>query len=84
MIRMLVQELGCDPNVRGFKGRTLLHHACSKGHLHVVNMCVQEFNLAVNSEDEEKSTPCIWHVNLDITEVARALISEHGANVNAS
>ena len=29
-------------------------HYCTmpvaKGHLHVVNMCVQEFNLAVNSE----------------------------------
>ena len=26
-IQMLVQELGCDPNIRGYKGRKLVHSA---------------------------------------------------------
>ena len=36
------EEFGCDPNIRGYSGRTLVHHACRKGHLHVVNMLVKE------------------------------------------
>ena len=63
-IRMLLEEFGCDSNIRGYSGRTLVHQACSKGHLHVVNMLVKEFSLTVNSEDEKKKTPLHWACEL--------------------
>ena len=29
-IRMLLEEFGCDSNIRGYSGRTLVHHACQE------------------------------------------------------
>ena len=31
-VQMLITEFGCDPQIKGFEGRSLLHQACYQGH----------------------------------------------------
>ena len=53
----LINEFGCDPNTKGYVGRSMLHSACQGGSLSLVQTLMREHNTDVNSQDDEKSTP---------------------------
>ena len=58
IVDMLVTEFGCNPNIRGYQGRSLLHIACGSGNIKIVVMLVQrKFLDPVNDRDACGLTP---------------------------
>ena len=42
LLKFFLQDLNCDPNMKGKIGRTLLHSAAKGGHLHVLKYLIEE------------------------------------------
>jgi ankyrin repeat protein len=58
IVDMIVTEFGCDPTIRGYQGRSLLHFACGSGNVKLLEMLVQkEFLDPVNDRDACGLTP---------------------------
>ena len=58
IIDMLVADFGCDPTIRGYQGRSLLHFACGSGNTKFVRIVVQrKFIDPVNDRDACGRTP---------------------------
>ena len=53
----LINELGCDPNVRGRFGRSVLHIACEGGNVPLVQMLMQNHMVDINLQDDNNDTP---------------------------
>ena len=53
----LIREFGCDPNVRGQFGRSVLHHACAGGSVSLVQTLIREHKADVHARDNDNSTP---------------------------
>ena len=41
IVDMLITEFGCDPTIRGYQGRSLLHFACGSGNATFVEVIIQ-------------------------------------------
>ena len=41
IVDMLITEFGCDPTIRGYQGRSLLHFACGNGNATFVEVVIQ-------------------------------------------
>ena len=41
VVDMLITKFGCDPTIRGYQGRSLLHFACASGNIKLVEILVQ-------------------------------------------
>lgn len=48
----LVSEFGCDIEVKGNLGRSLLHSACKGGNLNLVRMLICEHHADTNARDK--------------------------------
>ena len=59
IVEALITEYECDPMIRGYQGRTLLHYACGLGNCGLVNLLFQiqkdDFKLLIT--DASKLTP---------------------------
>ena len=73
----LITKFGCSPQVRGFEGRTLLHHACQKGHFELVEKLVSEFKLDPKVVSDTSDTPLHIAALCGQKEVARELITRY-------
>jgi ankyrin repeat protein len=52
IVDMIVTKFGCDPAIRGYQGRSLLHFACGSGNIKLFDMLVQrKFLDPVNDRD---------------------------------
>ena len=41
IVDMLITEFGCDPMIRGYQGRSLLHFACGSGNVKLIELVLQ-------------------------------------------
>ena len=58
IVDMLLMEFECDPTIRGYQGRSLLHFACGSGNAKLLEMLVQrKFLDPVNDRDACGLTP---------------------------
>ena len=57
----LIEDFKCDPNIKGFKGRTPLRHAAQKGHIKIIRKFVFHYGCDINIVDDcgEAFWPCI-------------------------
>ena len=55
IVDILITEFGCDPTIRGYQGRSLLHFACGSGNVKFVEKVVQRN--PVNDRDACGLTP---------------------------
>ena len=53
----LVLDCRCSPKSRGFKERTLLHHALAMGHTSTAKALIDVFHLSLHSIDDDGNTP---------------------------
>ena len=76
LVLMLINEFQCDPNVRGYLGRTLLHSACSGGNVSLVKTLIVEHKADINAQDDQNHTPLQVAVLYGKQDVALALIDQ--------
>lgn len=70
-----------NDKVKDDEGRTLLHWACDRGHLDVVEFLLEK-NHDVNCYDTDKLTPLHYAASCDNLEIVKMLI-KHGADMSA-
>jgi ankyrin repeat protein len=53
----LLLEKGAEPNAADNYGNTALHRACSKGHMKIAEILLDQYKASVNQPDTEGNTP---------------------------
>jgi ankyrin repeat protein len=81
-VKMLITELGCSPQTKGFEGRSLLHQACVKGHTKLTIILITDFGLDPLSYDDNSNTPLHMACLGGHEELARLLITKYNCPVN--
>ena len=78
----LINEFGCDTNIRGWDGKTVLHSACAGGCVALVRTLIHDHNADVNAQDNSKDTPLHTAAKYGKEDFALALINEFGCDTN--
>ena len=78
----LINEFGCDPNVRGRFGRSVLHSACQGGSVSLVQTLIREHKVDANARDDQNNTPLILAATSGEADFALSLINEFGCDPN--
>ena len=73
---LFLNEFHCDPNTKGFKGKSLLHFACKGGNVSLVRTLVQAFNADITAQDQDGNTCLHISANNNRREVALLLLDE--------
>ena len=53
----LIKEFGCDINIKGQLGRSLLHLACEGGNVSLVRTFISKYKADVNALNGSSHTP---------------------------
>ena len=61
IVRLLVSDYGCDVNIRGRGGRSLLHVAATEGSNEMLELLINEYGMSPLLVDDEGNTP-LHHV----------------------
>ena len=72
----------CDINIRGILGRSLLHLACGKGDIYLVQSLICDHNADMNVRDDENNTPLHVAALSGKEEVVLSLIKVFGCDIN--
>ena len=80
VVLSLISEFGCDPNVKGCNGRSLLHDACTGGDICLVQTLINEYKADVNAQDDDCSTPLHVAAHTGKIKIALSLINEFGCD----
>ena len=78
----LINEVGCDINVKGYLGRSLLHYACYGGDVSLVQTLIRDYKADINARDDENNTPLHVAALGGKKEVALFLINEVDCDIN--
>ena len=78
----LINEFGCDPNIRGSDGSTVLQKACAGGCVALVRTLIRNHNVDVNERGKFGYTPLHMAAQYGKEDVALALIDEFGCDTN--
>ena len=78
----LINEVGCDINVKGYSGRSLLHYACYGGDVSLVQTLIRDYKADINARDDENNTPLHVAALGGKKEVALFLINEVDCDIN--
>ena len=78
----LIDEFGCDPNVQGNFGKSLLHLACEGGNVSLVKTLIRNHKADVTACDDQDDTPLHVAAYCGKADVALCLIDEFGFDPN--
>ena len=53
VVQCLISDFGCNPNVQGKRGRSLLHLACCSGSVSLVQVLIRKHKADVNARDDK-------------------------------
>ena len=81
VVLSLIKKYGCDKSVKGYKGRTLLHSACTGWNVRLVRTLILDHMADVTARDDEGNTPLHVAAVSGSYDVVHALI-EFGCDVN--
>lgn len=84
IVRYLISDCECDPNVKDKWGRTPLHRAAWKGRTETIRYLVTEDHSDPNVKDEDGQTPLYWAVTAGHTETVRCLMTEGHSDPNVN
>ena len=76
----LINEFGCDTQLKGFNGRSLLHDACQGGNVTLVQTLIQEHKADVNAQDNRHNAPIGIAALCGKLDVVLCLINEFGCD----
>ena len=78
----LINDVGSDINIKGYKGRSLLHIACNGGNVSLVQTLIRDHKFDINARDDDNNTPLHVAAFCGKKEVALFLINEVGCDIN--
>ena len=81
IVSCLINEFGCDPNVKGELGRSALHIACQKGDISLVRTLIRH-KAAVKVQDDHNNMPLHVAALENNEKVVLCLIREFGCDPN--
>ena len=81
VILALITEFGCDTNIAGSNGWTLLHYACKEGNVNLVRTFI-EHKADITAKNNQSNMPVHIAVKYNRGEVILALITEFGCDTN--
>ena len=82
LVRVLIDEFQCNPQEKGFEGRSLLHYVCDRGHTQLTVVLITEFNLDPCLPDDNGNTPLHIASLGGHKELARLLITKYNCPVD--
>ena len=78
IVLCLISGFGCDLNVKGFLGFSVLHTACAQGNMGLVQALVRDHNADFNSQSDVGLTPLHVAALCGNAAVAMCLMSDFG------
>ena len=76
VVHILIGEFSCNPNIKGFQGRTLLHYACNGSNTELVENLISKHNLDPMAEDDDGNTPLHFAAVVGAEETVRFLATK--------
>ena len=80
VVKVLVNEFGCNAGEKGEYGRTPLHYACKNGHVNVVRQLIMEMQCEQSAKDEHGDAPIHIAALRGQEHVVKVLVNEFGCN----
>ena len=74
-IDYLITDCACNPNIKGYQGRTLLHYACGIGNAKMVTTLIEKYCFSPMATDAVNQTPLHIAASHGQEEVVRLLIT---------
>ncbi|MCG8622346.1 MAG: ankyrin repeat domain-containing protein, partial [Proteobacteria bacterium] len=78
----LITVCACNPNIKGYQGRTLLHFACGVGNVKLVTTLIEEYGISPMATDAVNQTPLHIAASHGQEEVVRLLITNYNLVVD--
>ena len=78
----LLTEFNCDPNIKGWKGRSLLHQACQGGNVSLVKSLLLKYKADINARDDDNEAPIHVAAFSGKEEVVMTLLTEFNCDPN--
>ena len=82
VLEYLIDRFGCDPNVKGSLGKSLLHCACLGGNLTMVKTLIQDHQADINAKDDLNDTPLFNAAEGGNSEVVLWMINTLECDIN--
>ena len=80
IVRLFIDEIGCDTSHTNFERQSCLHLATQHGHLSLVRYLVEEAGCDITLEDEQGRPPTYLAAGKGHLDILRYLIEERGAD----
>ena len=80
---ILIKKFGCDPYVKGYLGRSLLHSACCGGNINLVRTLIHKHHEDLKCHDNQNNAPLHVAALSGREEIVIALINEFKCDPNA-
>ena len=78
----LITLCACNPNIKGYQGRTLLHFACAIGNIKLVTTLIEKYGISPMATDAVNQTPLHIAASHGQEEVVRLLITNYNLAVD--
>jgi ankyrin repeat protein len=81
-VEYLITNCACDPNIKGYQGRTLLHFACGIGNIKLVTTLIEKYGISPMATDAVNQTPLHIAASHGQEEVVSLLITKYNLIVD--
>ena len=78
----LIIDYACDPKIKGYQDRTLLHFACGIGNVNLVNILIHKYGISPMATDAINQTPLHIAASHGQEEVLSLLITKYNSPVD--
>ena len=79
IVDYLITDCACNPNIKGYQGRTLLHFACGIGSIKLVTTLIEKYGISPMATDSVIHAPLSIAVSHGQEEVVRLLINKYNS-----
>ena len=78
----LITDCACNPKIKGYQGRTLLHFACGVGNFEFITTLIEKYGISPMATDAVNQTPLHIAASHGQEEVVRLLITKYSLVVD--
>ena len=78
-VEYLITDCACNPKIKGYQGRTLLHFACGVGNVKFATTLIEKYGISPMATDAINQTPLHIAASHGQEEVVRLLINKYNS-----
>ena len=83
-VNYLITDCACNPNIKGYQSRTLLHFACGNGNVKLVTTLIEKYGISSMATDAINQTPLHIAASHGQEEVVRLLVTNYNLTATVS